>query len=116
VPRDRVRQVWQRFNELYFLRYSPTEVAWQTRLLAATEPEDLSLLVAVRTEVERGGNAVLTVGPHRQQNFARTTAVLDQMGLNIVDARITPLEGGLGVDTYLVLEDTGRVPRTTCRS
>ncbi len=108
VPRDRVRQVWQRFNELYFLRYSPTEVAWQTRLLAATEPEDLSLLVAVRTEVERGGNAVLTVGPHRQQNFARTTAVLDQMGLNIVDARITPLEGGLGVDTYLVLEDTGQ--------
>ena len=29
------------------------------------------------------------------------------MGLNIVDARITPLDGGLGLDTYLVLEDTG---------
>jgi len=45
--------------------------------------------------------------PHRQHNFARTTALLDQMGLNIVDARITPLDGGLGIDTYLVLEDTG---------
>jgi len=50
---------------------------------------------------------VLTCGPHRQENFARTTALLDQMGLNIVDARITPLDGGLGLDTYLVLEDTG---------
>jgi [protein-PII] uridylyltransferase len=29
------------------------------------------------------------------------------MGLNIVDARITPLDGGLGLDTYLVLEDIG---------
>ena len=108
VSRDRAQQIWQRFNAAYFLRYSAAEVAWHTRLLAATEPDDVSLLVAVRTEVERGGNAVLTVGPHRQQNFARTTAVLDQMGLNIVDARITPLEGGLGVDTYLVLEDTGQ--------
>jgi [protein-PII] uridylyltransferase len=108
VPRERAEQIWRRFNDMYFLRYSAAEVAWHTRLLAATEPEDVSLLVAVRTEVERGGNAVLTVGPHRQQNFARTTAVLDQMGLNIVDARITPLDGGLGIDTYLVLEDTGQ--------
>jgi [protein-PII] uridylyltransferase len=108
VPRARAAQIWSRFNETYFLRYSPAEIAWQTTLLAATEPDDVSLLVAVRTEVERGGNAVLTVGPHRQQNFARTTALLDQMGLNIVDARITPLEGGLGLDTYLVLEDTGQ--------
>ena len=108
VPRERAAQIWTRFNDMYFLRYTPAEVAWHTKLLAATEPDDLSLQVAVRTEVERGGNAVLTVGPHRQQNFARTTALLDQMGLNIVDARITPLDDGLGLDTYLVLEVTGQ--------
>ncbi|HET9695111.1 MAG TPA: [protein-PII] uridylyltransferase [Steroidobacteraceae bacterium] len=108
VARARAAQIWSRFNDMYFLRYTAAEVAWHTKLLAATEPDDLSLMVAVRTEVERGGNAVLTVGPHRQQNFARTTALLDQMGLNIVDARITPLDGGLGLDTYLVLEDTGQ--------
>jgi [protein-PII] uridylyltransferase len=108
VPRARAAQIWSRFNAVYFLRYTAAEVAWHTELLATTEPDDLSLMVAVRTAVERGGNAVLTVGPHRQQNFARTTALLDQMGLNIVDARITPLDGGLGLDTYLVLEDTGQ--------
>jgi [protein-PII] uridylyltransferase len=108
VTRARAAQIWSRFNAVYFLRYTAAEVAWHTELLATTEPDDLSLMVAVRTAVERGGNAVLTVGPHRQQNFARTTALLDQMGLNIVDARITPLDGGLGLDTYLVLEDTGQ--------
>jgi [protein-PII] uridylyltransferase len=56
------------------------EVAWHTKLLADTEPEDLSLIVAVRTTVERGGNAVLTCGPHRQENFARTTACSTRWG------------------------------------
>jgi [protein-PII] uridylyltransferase len=99
--------VWSRFNDEYFLRHSPAEIAWHTRLLAEREPGDTSPLVAVRQTPERGGNSVLTYMPHRQENFSRTTALLDQMGLNILDARITPLEGGLSLDTYLVLEDTG---------
>ena len=107
VTAERAAEVWARFNELYFLRHTPAEVSWHTKLLAERDPADQSPLVAVRDIPERGGNAVLTYGPHRQQNFARTTATLDQMGLNIVDARITPLDGGLGLDTYLVLEDTG---------
>jgi [protein-PII] uridylyltransferase len=94
-------------NDGYFLRHTPAEIAWHTRLLAEREPGDASPLVAVREATERGGNSVLTFMPHRQHNFARTTALLDQMGLNILDARITPLEGGLSLDTYLVLEDTG---------
>jgi [protein-PII] uridylyltransferase len=99
--------VWSRMNDAYFLRHTPEEIAWHTRLLAERDPTDASPLVAVRDATERGGNSVLTCMPHRQHNFARTTALLDQMGLNILDARITPLEGGLSLDTYLVLEDTG---------
>ena len=38
----------------------------------------------------------------------RTTAVLDQMGLNIVNARVTPTADGYSIETYLVLEDNGR--------
>ncbi len=99
--------VWSRFNDEYFLRHTPAEIAWHTKLLAEREPGDTSPLVAVRETPERGGNSVLTYMLHRQENFSRTTALLDQMGLNILDARITPLEGGLSLDTYLVLEDTG---------
>ncbi len=99
--------VWSRLNDDYFLRHTPAEIAWHTKLIAEREPGDTSPLVAVHETPERGGNAVLTFMPHTQQNFARTTAMLDQMGLNILDARITPLDGGLSLDTYLVLEDTG---------
>ena len=44
---------------------------------------------------------------HRQHSFARTTALLDQLGLTIVDARITPTGDGFSLDVYHVLEDTG---------
>jgi [protein-PII] uridylyltransferase len=104
---ERMEAIWARFNQTYFLRHSPSEVAWHTCLLSERDTADLSPLVAVRETPERGGNAVLTFMPHRKDNFARTTAVLDQLGLNIQDARITPLEGGLSLDTYLVLEDNG---------
>jgi [protein-PII] uridylyltransferase len=104
---ERVAEVWGRFNDAYFLRHTPAEIGWHTGLLAEREPGEAAMLVAVRHTPERGGNAVLTYMPHRQQNFARTTALLDQMGLNILDARITPLEGGMSLDTYLVLEDNG---------
>jgi len=107
VGPEQATSVWSRLNDDYFLRHTPAEIAWHTRLIAEREPGDTSPLVAVRETSERGGNAVLTFMPHRQQNFSRTTALLDQMGLNILDARITPLDGGLSLDTYLVLEDNG---------
>ncbi len=43
----------------------------------------------------------------RRHGFARTTAVLDQLGLNIVDARITPTGDGFSLDLFHVLEDDG---------
>ncbi len=104
---ERAELDWSKLGDEYFLKHTPAEIAWHSKLIANRAPGDTSPLVAVRDAPERGGNAVLTFMPHTQQNFARTTALLDQMGLNILDARITPLEGGLSLDTYLVLEDTG---------
>ncbi len=55
----------------------------------------------------RGTTGVLVFGRPRQHGFARATAVLDQLGLTIVDARITPTEDGFSLDLYHVLEDDG---------
>jgi len=107
IEPGRIDEIWARMTEGYFLRHTPAEIAWHAKLLAERDPADTSPLVAVRNATERGGNAVLTYMPHRRHNFARTTALLDQMGLNILDARITALDHGLSIETYVVLEDTG---------
>lgn len=102
-----VEQVWQRFTESYFLRHAPEEIAWHAQLLVNRDPADTSPLVAVGQPSGLGGTAVLTYTSNAQPSFAPTTASLDQMGLNIVDARITPTTDGFSLEIYHVLEDTG---------
>ena len=109
VPADLISQVWAQWTEAYFLRYTPEEIAWQTALLADRHPRDDAPLVAIRQLTDRGGTAVFTYAPRLLRSFARTTAVLDQMGLNVVDARLITSANGFSLETYVVLEDNGAV-------
>ncbi|HEX3913815.1 MAG TPA: [protein-PII] uridylyltransferase [Steroidobacteraceae bacterium] len=99
--------VWVQWTDAYFLRYTPEEIAWHTALLAERPPDDDTPLVAVRQLTDRGGTAVLTYTPRRLRSFARTTGMLDQMGLNVVDARLISSANGFSLETYVVLEDNG---------
>jgi [protein-PII] uridylyltransferase len=101
--------VWTQWTEAYFLRYTAEEIAWHTALLATRKADDDSPLVAIRQLTDRGGTAVLTYTPRRLRSFARTTGVLDQMGLNVVDARLITSANGFSLETYEVLEDNGAV-------
>ena len=109
VPPAQITAVWSQWTEAYFLRYTPEEIAWQTSVLAGRDPHDEAPLVAIRQLTDRGGTAVLTYTPYRLHSFARTTAVLDQMGLNVVDARLIASANGFSLETYVVLEDSGAV-------
>jgi [protein-PII] uridylyltransferase len=102
-----LQAVWQRFTDAYFLRHAPEEIAWHTRMLSERDVADPTSLVSVRQQSGRGGTGISTYTPQTQHSFARTTALLDQLGLNIVDARITPTADGFSLDVYHVLEDTG---------
>jgi [protein-PII] uridylyltransferase len=109
VTLEQVARVWAQWTETYFLRYTPEEIAWHTALLADRQPADDAPLVAIRQLTDRGGTAVLTYTPRRLRSFARTTGVLDQMGLNVVDARLITSANGFSLETYVVLEDNGAV-------
>jgi len=110
-----VERTWRKLPEAYFLRYTPEEIARHTRALALGrnhadrqgDEQGDEARVAVEAQLESGTTAVLIYAPHRRHSFARATAVLDQLGLNIVDARVTPTENGYSLDTYHVLEDDG---------
>jgi [protein-PII] uridylyltransferase len=100
---------WTQWTEAYFLRYTAEEIAWHTALLATRKADDDTPLVAIRQLTDRGGTAVLTYTPRLLRSFARTTGVLDQMGLNVVDARLITSANGFSLETYEVLEDNGAV-------
>lgn len=101
----RVFTLWTDFNEEYFLRHTPDEISWHARILADSPTDDV--LVRVRRETELGGTAVFIAAGDDGSLFGRTTAVLDQLGLNIVDARVVSVGMGRAVHTYSVLEANG---------
>ncbi len=108
VPPDALRRIWDSLTDAYFLRHSAAEVAWHTQQLAARKVADTDAFVAVAGQPGPGGATVVLVYTRgRSHAFARATAALDQMGLSIQDARITPTTDGGSLDNYLVLEDTG---------
>ncbi|HKT72023.1 MAG TPA: [protein-PII] uridylyltransferase [Steroidobacteraceae bacterium] len=107
VAAEEVTAAWTRFSAAYFLRHTPDEVAWHTRLLAERDAASDEPLVALDPRSVRGTTAILIFAHPHKHGFARTTAVLDQLGLNIVDARITPTGDGFSLDLYHVLEDDG---------
>jgi [protein-PII] uridylyltransferase len=106
VRRRRIRTVWSRLTDEYFLRHAPEEIAWHTEILVRHDDPG-EPLVAVEPESARGGTALLVYTDEEARTFARVTAMLDELGLNIVDARITPTADGRHIDTYLVLEGDG---------
>ena len=107
IPTADIERHWARFSAAYFLQHSPEELAWHSRLLAERDPASQEPLVALDSRSVRGTTAVLIYTRTRHHGFARTTAVLDQLGLDVVDARITPTGDGFSLDLYHVLEDDG---------
>ncbi len=107
VGAPEIERIWTPLSPAFFLRHSPEEIAWFTGLCAEREGGTDEPLVAVQPHSQRGTTAVLIYAPHRRHGFARATAVLDQQGLTIVDARITPAANGFSLDIYHVLEDNG---------
>jgi len=103
---DACTRLWCRFSLDFFLHNSPDEIAWQTRLILDTPPGALPL-VMIRPVTARGGTEIFIYTSDRANLFARTTALLDQLGLSIMDARVMTTDDHMAVNTYQVLDLDG---------
>lgn len=106
IPPERIQQFWARLGDEYFLRYSGNEIAWHTKgVIEHGDSEEP--LILIRQQTERGGTEIFLYTLIRDYQFTTTTAALDQMGLNVVDARVIPSSDNHTLDTYMVLEENG---------
>ena len=103
----RAREVWGGFAGEYFLRHTPEEIAWHIRVLAGLEDRGEQSAVSVEQQTGRGGTSIMVCTMSGQHSFARATGALDELGLNILDARVVPVGDGRNVHTYVVLENDG---------
>lgn len=106
VSSEDVTSVWDKFDDDYFLRHSADEIAWHTEAIADSKKEDLPLIL-VRHDDETGATAVFVYAQDKDFLFAAATQTLDQLGLDIQDARIITTRAGLVLDTFIVLDMSG---------
>jgi [protein-PII] uridylyltransferase len=76
-------------------------------VLAGLEDRGEHSAVSVEQQTGRGGTAVMVCTGAGQHSFARATAALDELGLNVLDARVVPVGDGRIIHTYVVLESDG---------
>ena len=110
VDEQAIQTLWQSLGDDYFLRHHASEVAWQTRAICQTPSESLPLII-VREVTQRGATDIFIYTPDREFLFAICTHVIEQMGLTIVDARITTSTNGFALDTFVVLDASNEAIR-----
>lgn len=104
IAAQRAEKAWQRFDNDYFLRHTPEELAWHLPALLEVDQGDTLALV---DDVAERGTTVFVYTPDRDLLFAVTTGVLAQLGLTILDARLNTTEDGYALDSYVVVEGDG---------
>jgi [protein-PII] uridylyltransferase len=109
VDNSCVEVVWQLFDDNYFLRYRSSEVAWHTKWLANSATKIPIGSVDVRQRRTGDGVEAVLLTNQRNRTFAHVTAMLDELGMTIMDARIVPLANNRSIDTYVFMESDERV-------
>lgn len=106
---DDAEQLWAQLGDDYFMRHSSTDVAWHTEAIIE-HPSDGGPLVLIKETTQRefeGGTQIFIYAPDQHDFFAVTVAAMDQLNLNIHDARIITSSSQFTLDTYIVLDADG---------
>ncbi len=106
---DDIDELWKLFTEDYFLRYRPGEIAWHTEILADSDPQSEYGLLDVRKQANGDGIEAVLYTPRQKRTFAFATALLDELGMTIVDARIVPLAVPFSIDMYVFMETDPKI-------
>ncbi|MEO7012831.1 MAG: [protein-PII] uridylyltransferase [Dokdonella sp.] len=107
IDSETLARIWANFPAESFLRYRAEQIAWQTEAIAA-HAQARDALVRINPLGARGTSEVFVYSPDRDGLFATITAVLDRAELNVVEARMIPAHSDWVLDTFFVLDSTGK--------
>ena len=115
ISNESIDAVWALLNENYFLRHRVKEITWHTEWLTDSDPKSEIGLVDVRRRKTGDGIEAVLYTPREKRTFAHATAVLDELGMTIVDARIVSLDDDHSIVTLVFMEQDARVDSDEAR-
>ncbi len=103
LEKTAIKQLWNKLGDEYFLRYDADEISWHTRDILRAKEDELPLILCRRTS-QRGSTEMFIYTHNRRNLFATITLIMEQQGMNIVDARIFSSSSDFTLDTFLILD------------
>ena len=97
-----ISAVWNNFTDEYFLRHTPAEIVWHTKLIMQHANKDTPL-VEVRTDKRTGSMELFVFSRSVAHLFARIVSVLGQLNLSVADAFIMRGISGCLLETYKII-------------
>lgn len=103
---EKINDLWMSLTLEYFIQNTPEELVWHAEQLFKNQ--NLSQpLVRIRASHRRGCDEIFISLHDRDKLFAHTTALLAQLQLNVLEARIQTTDQGYSINSYFVLEEDG---------
>lgn len=99
-------EVWSKIEEEYFIRSNGDEIAWNTEAILLHRPSDKPL-VAIRPLGGRdfsGASKIFIYTLNTKHLFAVTAAIFEQLGLTILDAKVSNTTDNYTLDTFVVMD------------
>jgi len=115
ISAERIDEVWSLLNDNYFLKHRVKEITWHTEWLADSDTSSAIGLVDVRRRKTGDGIEAVLFTPREKRTFAHATAVLDELGMTIMDARIVTLDNDRSIVTLVFAELDSRVESDEAR-
>ena len=104
---ERIGMVWDIIGDDYFLRHTPEQIARHTVLISQHEGMSAPL-IDIHQDRKLGGTEIFIHLPVRDDHFTKITTVLDRLGLTVVDAKVMSSVNGYSMDSYLILDESGK--------
>jgi [protein-PII] uridylyltransferase len=106
---NEINLLWAHTSEDYFLREKIEDIVWHTEAISQhTNPDEPLILIKQSGDLEfEGATQIFIHARHQDTLFAMMASGLEQLNLNIQDARIYPFGNGFTLDTFFVLDNNG---------
>jgi len=101
-----VRKLWRQLPEHTFLRLTVDQLEWCTEVVILSDNKDKQ--IAVRAVQPHGVSELLVCVADYDGLFASITNVLDEMGFNVMAARILTTRDGRSFDLFQLMDQHGR--------
>ena len=107
IPDNAQNEFWQQLDTAYFVRHGSEEIAWHARALHYRTAPDTPV---VKARLNRNGEGieVMVYTLDQRDLFARMAGFFSRAGYSIMDAKIHTTRHGYALDSFMLLDLSGR--------